>query len=198
MSFCGGYASGLLSSNVIVESSESLYGWSATNLQFEWHHCFSSHCVSWDGWQTQGEPRQCMCSYICTVFPLKMITSNFYMEECGCLPVVEGMKRVLRREGGREFLLSPEYILGQVNELVGLDVRGIIEFGSFYAKAGLPRPVITDLDIARYHPERPDPWGTRSSDQFESEVDYECERRMTRNGVASFLGGYDDHQQRES
>ena len=113
------------------------------------------------------------------------------------MPVVEGMKRVLRREGGREFLLSPEYILGQVNELVGF-VRGIIEFGSFYAKAGLPRPVITDLDIARYHPERPDPWAMRFLDQFESEAYYECERRRTRNGVASFLGGYDDHQQRES
>ena len=196
MSFCGGYASGLLSSNVIVES-ESLYGWSATNRQWECYWCFSSHCVSWDGWQTQGEPRQCMCSCICTVFPLKMITSIFYMEECGCLPLVEGMKCVLRREGGRECLLSPEYILGQVNELLGADLD-CKEFGFFYAKAGLPRPVITDLDIARYHPERPDPWATQFSDQVESEAIHMRERRLTRNGVASFLGGYDDHQQRES
>jgi hypothetical protein len=114
------------------------------------------------------------------------------------------MKCVLRREGGRELLLSPEYILGQVNEQLGVghgptDIIDVCkEFGSFYAKAGLPRPVITDLDIARYHPERPDPWATRFLDQFESEVYYEYERRLTRNGVAWFLDGYNDHQQRES
>ena len=189
MSFCGGYASGLLSSNVIVESN-SLYGWPVKSRQWNVFGCFNSHCVSWDGWSTPGEPRQCMCAYICTVFPPKMVASNFHAEECGCLPLVEGMKCVLHREGGREFLLSPEYILNQVNQpgVAGPDCK---EFGSsFYAKAGLPRPVIPDLDIARYL--------RRIQHSRQSEACYIEHCRLTRNGVASFLGGYDDHQQRES
>jgi len=62
------------------------------------------------------------------------------------------MEQVLRREGGRELLQSTDYILDEIDRSCWDDQD---KFVPAYVKLGLPRPVITELDIARRHPERP-------------------------------------------
>ena len=107
MSFGEGYASGLLSTNVIV-SPCSLFGYCSTG-KWSWP-CFSSYCAAWNGHEEPGERLECMCHYISKNFPLKMVALNFCTGISGCLPFEECFEIVLLRQGGRDLLLSPEYI----------------------------------------------------------------------------------------
>ena len=154
MSFGGAYSSGLLSNNVIVRQY-SLFGYSTTRDD-TWprfsSYCFSSYCASWDAYNEPGERRECMCRYISSVFPLKMVALNFGTGISGCLPFEECIEIVLKRRGGRELLLSPDYILSQCDNLL----CGVADMVECYATAGL-RPHVTMADIERYCPEEYDP-----------------------------------------
>ena len=151
MSFGGAYSSGLLSTNVIVRRC-SLFGYS-TNV--EGGFCFSSYCASWNAFEEPGEKRKCMCHYISRNFPVEMVAMEFCRGGSGCLPFQECFEIILRRQGGRELLLSPEYILSQCYMYLPVfdDKNDMIVC---YAKAGLC-PHVTMADIDRYYPEVHDP-----------------------------------------
>jgi hypothetical protein len=81
-----------------------------------------------------------------------MVASHFWNGISGCLSLSECFKVVALREEGRALLLSPEYIAGQIVHIA----RGFVkirtceftkQFGAAYAKAGLPRPVVTKAGI---------------------------------------------------
>ena len=148
LSFAGGYASGLLSSNVVV--SRGLYR--GNDIRGK---CFSSHCVTWNAYDDPGEPRQCVCDFICSAFPIEIVAFGCVEgASCcaACLSLTACMEHVLRRKGGRELLQSTDYILNEIDRSCWDDQD---KFVPAYVKLGLPRPVITELDIARRHPERP-------------------------------------------
>ena len=94
-----------------------------------------------------------MCRYISSVFPLEMVASNFCSGRSGCLPFEECFEIVLKRRGGRELLLSPDYILSQCDESHFGDKNDMVKC---YAKFGL-HPHVTMADIERYCPDEHDP-----------------------------------------
>ena len=144
MSFGGAYASGLLSTDVIV-SPCSLFGYCSTG-KWSWP-CFSSYCAAWNGYEEPGERLECMCHYISKNIPLKMVALKFCTGISGCLPFEECFEIVLQRQGGRELLLSPEYIVRQLVESFGDD---IVDMAACYSQFGL-RPCVTMADIDRYY-----------------------------------------------
>ena len=143
LSVGGGYASGLLSSKVDVNLPVPIF--SQTVTDDDDGPIFNYYCVQRDAENNPGEARQCVCHFICSAFPIEMVASQFGYGSCGCLTLTESMEHVLGRKGGRELLQSNKYILHQVARMWD---RHCDKFGASYAKAGLPRPVITDLDIA--------------------------------------------------
>lgn len=146
LSFGGAYASGLLSTNVIVRPWHGLFAYS-NNSNWKWYS-FNSYCTSSIAFEVPRERHECMCHFISKNFPLKMVALDFSKGRSGCLPLADCVEIVLERQGGRELFLSPDYILSQMVESEWCD--GLTDMATCYAQFGL-RPCITKADIDRYY-----------------------------------------------
>ena len=108
------------------------------------------------------------CQVLLQISRLYFVTHNFSWSHIEFLQrkawVFAYGRVVLQRKGGRELLLSPEYILAQMDRSF-FGFMGCMAEG--YAKVGL-RPCVTEIDIERFCPEQPDPaswWKNKSPKQ---------------------------------
>ena len=127
-----------LVSNVIV-SPCSLFGYSSTG-NWPWYS-FNTYCTSWNAYDEPGERHECVCHYISRNFPLKMLALDFCRGRSGCLPLAGCVDIILQRPGGRELLLSPDYIVRQLVQSFGDDM---VDMADCYSQFGL-RPSVTML-----------------------------------------------------